>query len=387
MAGKRMNGEGSIYQRKADGRWFGSVVVADEDGNPKRKTVSAKTKDAARVKLKEVLREIELLEAEGLPRPDTTVTVAQLLERWHKMIVATRRETTSINYRFMIDGHIVPFVLPSGRKLGSKKVASLTFDDVDALLDAKRDAGLAPSTRRLIRSMLVQALNQAVKWRIVRQNEAAMSTPVPIMRREGRTMTATQARRFMKAAKDLPLGSLFMLMLMTGVRRGEALGLRWEDVDFKAGVISIRQQLQRIDGQLKATDVKTEKSRRSINLPKSMVEELKVLKSNQGKARLGSELWQDTGYVFTTSIGSPFDPRNVAERFQTACTRAGIGKWHPHELRHTAASLMLAEGVPLQVVSSILGHASIRITSDVYGHVLAPQRKQAAETLASVLVP
>jgi len=117
------------------------------------------------------------------------------------------------------------------------------------------------------------------------------------------------------------------------------------------------------------------------------VQELKVLKANQKKARLGSELWQDTGYVFTTSIGSPFDPRNVAERFQTACTRAGIGKWHPHELRHTAASLMLAEGVPLQVVSSILGHASIRITSDVYGHVLAPQRRQVAETLASVLAP
>lgn len=386
MAGKRMNGEGSIYQRKSDGRWFGSIVVADEDGNPKRKTVSAKTKAAARVRLQEVLRKMEQLQAEGLPRAETTVTVSELLDRWHKMIVATRRETTSINYRFMIDGHIVPFVLPGGRKLGSKKVASITFDDVDALLDAKRKAGLAPSTRRLIRSVLVQALNQAVKWRIVSRNEAAMSTPVPIMRGEGRTMTAIQARQLIKASKELPMGSLFILMLMTGIRRGEALGLRWEDVDLKKGVISIRQQLQRIDGQLKATDVKTEKSRRSINLPKSMVQELKALKASQGKARVESEAWQDTGYVFTSTIGTPLDPRTVAKRFQAACTKAGIGTWHPHELRHTAASLMLAEGVPLQVVSDILGHASIRITSDVYGHVLAPQRRQAAETLAGVLV-
>lgn len=329
---------------------------------------------------------MEQLQAEGLPRAETTVTVSELLDRWHKMIVATRRETTSINYRFMIDGHIVPFVLPGGRKLGSKKVASITFDDVDALLDAKRKAGLAPSTRRLIRSVLVQALNQAVKWRIVSRNEAAMSTPVPIMRGEGRTMTAIQARQLIKASKELPMGSLFILMLMTGIRRGEALGLRWEDVDLKKGVISIRQQLQRIDGQLKATDVKTEKSRRSINLPKSMVQELKALKASQGKARVESEAWQDTGYVFTSTIGTPLDPRTVAKRFQAACTKAGIGTWHPHELRHTAASLMLAEGVPLQVVSDILGHASIRITSDVYGHVLAPQRRQAAETLAGVLV-
>jgi len=386
MAGKRMNGEGSIYQRKSDGRWFGSIVVADEDGRPKRKTVSAKTKETARNKLKAFLREQERLQADGLPPVDTLVTVSQLLDRWHKLIVATRRETTAINYRFVVDRHIVPFVLPGGGRLGSKTVALLTFADVDALLDAKREAGLAPSTRRLIRSVLVQAINQAVKWRVVSRNEAAMSTPVSTKRGEGRSMTPEQARSFMEALKDLPMGCLFMLMLMTGVRRGEALGLRWEDVDFKTGVISICQQLQRTDGQLKATEVKTEKSRRSINLPMSMVEELKAHKGSQARARLESEVWQDTGYVFTTGVGTALDPRNVAKRFDSACNKAGIGKWHPHELRHTAASLMLAEGVPLQVVSAILGHASIRITSDVYGHVLAPQRRQAAETLASVLI-
>jgi integrase len=173
-----------------------------------------------------------------------------------------------------------------------------------------------------------------------------------------------------------------MLMLMTGVRRGEALGLRWEDVDLKKGVISIRQQLQRIDGELKATDVKTEKSRRSINLPASMVDELKAHKSVQAKSRLESPVWHETAFVFTSTVGTPLDPRNVAKRFTSVCRKAKIGKWHPHELRHTAASLMLANGIPLQVVSDILGHASIRITSDVYGHVLAPQRQEAAEVMA-----
>jgi integrase len=378
-----MNGEGSIYQRATDGRWFGSVGVGDEFGKPKRKTVSAKTKEGARQKLKVLIEEQERQESEGLPPIDKTITVAQLLDRWHKVIVATRRQTTAINYRYIIDGHLVGFVLPGGKTLGSKKLALLTFADVDALLDSKLKAGLAPSTRRLIRSVLVQATNQAIKWRIVTRNEAAMSTSVAIPRAAGRSMTAAQARRFMRALADLPLGPLFGLMLVTGVRRGEALGLRWEDVDLKKGVVSIRQQLQRIDGELKATDVKTEKSRRSINLSKSMVQELKAHKAAQAEERLNAEVWQESDYVFTSNVGTPLDPRNVAKRFSSACHKARIGKWHPHELRHTAASLMLANGVPLQVVSDILGHASIRITSDVYGHVLAPQRQEAAETMAS----
>jgi integrase len=383
MAGKRMNGEGSIYQRRSDGRWFGAVVVGDERGEPKRRTVSAKTKESARQKLKRLMEDQERLQAQGLPPIDNTATVSQVLDRWHKVIVATRRETTAINYRYVIDGHLAGFVLPEGRTLGSKKLARLTFGDVDTLLEAKREASLAPSTRRLIRSVLVQAINQAIKWRVVTRNEAAMSTPVSIPRSASRSMTAAQARRLMSALKDLPMGSLFMLMLVTGMRRGEALGLRWEDIDLKKGVISIRQQLQRIDGELKATEVKTDKSRRSINLSKSMVQVLKAHKAAQAKERLESALWHDTGYVFTSTIGTPLDPRNVAKRFLSACRKAKIGTWHPHELRHTAASLMLANGVPLQVVSDILGHASIRITSDVYGHVLAPQRQEAAETMAS----
>jgi integrase len=382
MAGRRMNGEGSIYQRNSDGRWFGSIVVCDELGQPKRRTVSAKSKDEARQKLKRLLEEHERLEAEGLPPIDKSVTVGQLLDRWHKVIVATRRETTAINYRYVIDSHLVGFILPQGRTLGSKKLALLTFADVDALLEAKRDAGLAPSTRRLIRSLLVQAINQAIKWRLVTRNEAAMSTPVSIRRAEGRSMTAAQARRLMTTLKDVPTGSLFMLMLVTGVRRGEALGLRWEDVDLKKGVISIRQQLQRIDGELKVTEVKTEKSRRSINVPKSLVEELKAHKSAQTKTRLETPVWHETGLVFTSAVGTALDPRNVAKRFTSVCRKAKVGKWHPHELRHTAASLMLANGIALQVVSDILGHASIRITSDVYGHVLAPQRQEAAEVMA-----
>ena len=380
-----MNGEGSLCQRKSDGRWFGSIVEPDEEGKLKRRTVSAKTKDAACLKLRRLMEERERLEAEGLPPMDTTVTVSQLLDRWHKVIVATRRETTASNYRYMIDGHIVPFVLPGGRTLGSKKVAKLTFSDVDALLDAKREAGLSASTRRLIRSVLVQATNQAMKWRIVTRNEAAMSTHVTVKRTEGRSLSPAQAKRLMETLKTCSMGSLFTVMLTTGMRRGEALGLRWEDVDLEKGVIHVRQQLQRINGELKATEVKTDRSRRSINLAEPTVVALKEHKAAQKRERLASPAWTETGHVFTTGLGTPLDPRNVAKQFESNCLKAKIGKWHPHELRHSAATLMLATGTPLQVVSAVLGHASIRITGDVYGHVLDPQRQDAADALAGVL--
>jgi integrase len=385
MAGRRMNGEGSLYQRKSDGRWFGSILEPSEDGKLKRRTVSAKTKDAARLKLKSLMDEQVRLETEGLPPTDMTVTVSQLLERWHKVIVATRRETTAANYRYMIDGHIVPFVLPGGRTLGSKKVAKLTFSDVDALLDAKREAGLSASTRRLVRSVLVQAINQAMKWRIVTRNEAAMSTPVTVKRAEGRSLTPEQAKRLVETLETCPMGTLFTVMLTTGMRRGEAIGLRWEDVDLKKRVISVRQQVQRINGELKATEVKTERSRRSINLAQPTVVALKEHKVAQKQTRLASPAWTESGYVFTTGFGTPLDPRNVAKQFESNCLKAKIGKWHPHELRHSAATLMLATGTPLQVVSAVLGHASIRITSDVYGHVLDPQRQDAADALAGIL--
>ena len=380
-----MNGEGSLYQRKSDGRWFGSIIEPDEEGKLKRRTVSAKTKDAARLKLRRLMEELDRLEAEGLPPMDTTVTVSQLLDRWHKVIVATRRETTASNYRYMIDGHIVPFVLPGGITVGSKKVATLTFSDVDALLDAKREVGLSVSTRRLIRSVLVQATNQAMKWRIVTRNEAAMSTPVTVHRSDGRSLSPAQAKQLMETLATAPMGALFTVMLTTGMRRGEAIGLRWEDVNLKKGVISVRQQVQRINGELKATEVKTERSRRSINLAKPTVMALKEHQTVQKRERLASPAWTETGYVFTTGLGTPLDPRNVAKQFEANCLKAKLGKWHPHELRHSAATLMLAAGTPLQVVSAVLGHASIRITSDVYGHVLEPQRQEAADALAGIL--
>jgi integrase len=383
MAGRRMNGEGGLYQR-ADGRWFGAVVLGyDEAGRPRRKTVSARTKEEARQKLRDLQRALE----DGRVLTTGEETVAQLFERWDRDVLSTQvRPLARENYRSVADHHIVPV-------LGKKKVSKLTVADVQNLLATKLAGGpegkpkpLSVSSVRRIRSVLAQALADCVVEGTLTRNVAALAKPPKAQRAEGRTLTPAQAKQLLKAMGAHRLGSLFGLMLSTGLRRGEALGLRWEDVDLKKRVVVVRRQLQRVGGELVTNDVKTAKSRRAVNIAPPVVKMLKSRKAAQAKDRLAAgEAWEETGYVFTTQLGTPLDPRNIQRDFQTICTKAGIGKWHPHELRHSAASLMLAAGVPIQVVSDVLGHSSIRMTADVYGHVLQPQREEAAAALAGVL--
>lgn len=383
MAGRRMNGEGGLYQR-ADGRWFGAVVLGyDAAGHPKRKTVSAKTKDEARKRLKDLQQKID----GGYVPPSRDETVAQLFDRWHRDILSTQvKPLARENYKYIADGHIIP-------TLGNKRVVRLTVADVQHLLAAKLEGGpqgkpspLSISTVQRIRSVLVQALNVCVVDATVTRNVAALTKAPTARRKEGRTLNPEQAKQLLAALREHRLGALFTLMLSTGIRRGEALGLRWDDIDLKAGFVIVRRQLQRVGGELTTNDVKTARSRRSVNLASPVVNALKAHMEMQAAQRgaCGQD-WVDTGYVFTTQSGKPLDPRNIHRDFLAICMKAKLGKWHPHELRHSAASLMLAQGVPLEVVSDVLGHSSIRMTADVYGHILQPQRQGAAEALASVL--
>jgi integrase len=270
--------------------------------------------------------------------------------------------------------------------LGSKKVVNLTSADIDRLLSAKLDSGLSVSTVRRIRSVLGQAIDQGIRWGSVNRNVARLARVPKEQRREGRTLTYEQARRLLKELEGHRHEALYSLMLSTGLRRGEALGLQWRDFDETSRIISVRRQLKREGGSLVTTDTKTARSRRSVNLPRGLVSLLVDHRKHQAEERdVMNELWTDTGFIFTTNFGTPFDPRNLNRDFATICQRAGLGHWHPHELRHSAASLMLASGVKLQVVSEVLGHASIRMTADVYGHILAPDREAAADAMDQAL--
>lgn len=377
MAAKRARGEGTIYRRASDGLWVGAVHFGyDERGRPIRKYVSAKSHAETLRRLEGVRRQRD----EGLPPPDTRLTVKELLRSWHEEELRHRvARSTADNYRSVFEQHVIP-------ALGRKKVAMLSLVDVNGLLARKLDEGLSPSTVQRVRNVLSQALDYAVRQGSISRNVAAQSRGPRNPRPEGRTLTPEQARQFLAALRGHRHEPLFVLMLTTGMRRGEALGLRWDDLDLEAGSAAIRRSLKREGGAIVTGLPKTSRSRRAVNLPQPLVRLLAShgLAQCKAKGELGRE-WQESGFVFTTAHGTPIDPRNLYREFQVVCHEAGLGRWHPHELRHSAASLMLAQGVPLQVVADVLGHASIRMTADVYGHVLPPARKAAADAMTEVL--
>ena len=392
---RRGHGEGSIYRREADGRWVGSVNLGWVNGRRQRKVVYGKTQA-------EVVRKVRLLKADiarGLPAPDDRTTVEELLRRWLSDVMPGRvRPATLHNYRLVAEQHIIPV-------LGKKKLSALSPTDVQALIRMKQESrlprrvrtrngtvarrvagGYSPRTIKLIRGVLGQALRQAERWGMVGRNVVALTDGPRVVQAEGRTLTPEQARSLLRAASGERLEAAFVLMLSLGLRKGEVFGLRWADVDLDNEVITVAQGLSRVDSRLVLGPVKTERSRRKINLPREVVSALRAHRTRQATERLAlGESWRDTSLVFTNEIGAPIDPTNFRHTFDRVTAKAGLIGWHPHELRHSCASLLLAQGVPLEVVSRVLGHSSIRITADVYGHILEPQRQQAADAMSAAL--
>jgi Phage integrase family/Trypsin-like peptidase domain len=189
-----------------------------------------------------------------------------------------------------------------------------------------------------------------------------------------------------KAASKHRLGAMFCVALAVGLRLGEALGLRWEDVDLQNGTLTVRQALQRVEGKLQFVEPKSEKSRRRVQLPEIAVDTLKRHRTRQKKDRLkaGGD-WQDSTVVFTSSVGSPLDERNVRRAFKDVPTAAKLPKMRIHDLRHTCATLLLAQGVHPKVVQEILGHSQISLTMDTYSTVLPTVSRAPAEQMDAVL--
>ena len=377
MTSSRGNHEGSIYRRASDQRWVGQLLLGyDGLGRPIRRFVTAKTRSEVAQKLKQLRRQFD----DGLTVPDAGLKLEALFERWFEDVLRHQvAPSTFSNYRAVTVKHIVP-------ALGKKKISALMVTDVDRLLSSKIDSGLSTSTVRRIRAVLSQCLDQGIRWGVVSRNVASHSRAPRETRKEGRTLSPEQAKQFLAYLKGHRNEALYAVMLSTGLRRGEALGLMWKDLDRDSGVLQIRRQLKREGGTLVTADTKTSRSRRSVNLPPPMLKALLWHERRQETERtaLGTS-WINTDFIFTSAVGTPIDPRNFYREFTKICRDAGMGDWHPHELRHSAASLMLAQGVKLQVVSQVLGHASIRMTADVYGHILDPDRQEAADAMGTLL--
>jgi integrase len=378
MSRRRGNGEGSIYRRKSDGLWVGALSYVDDNGKRRQRVVASgqRQKDVA-AKVKEAQRRLEA----GEPVKDAKTTVAVFVEDWIRKALAAsnRKATTQANYSIIARTHLAP------PPFGALSLDRLRPSDIDALLVAKRAAGYSDSTRRLIYTVCRAMLDIAVRDKLVRRNPAAAVSRPTIKRAEARYLTAAEVGRLLEAAKGDRLEPLIVLMLGTGLRRGEALALHWSDVHLTEGNVRVMWTLARVDRHLIFDEPKTEGSRRFVPLPSPVIDTLKRHRVAQAAERLAAAAWlpwpDHEDLVFPTHIGTPTDPRNALRAFDGIAGRAGLTGVGLHTLRHSAASALIASGAHIKVVQELLGHSSYGITADVYSHVHVDQQREAAERL------
>ena len=271
--------------------------------------------------------------------------------------------------------------------LGRIPLAKLAPADVQQFLNAKLDSGLSPRRVQYLHAVLRRALVMAERWGLVSRNVAKLVDPPRVPRHEIEPLTPEQARRLIEAAAEDRLRALWVTALATGLRQGELLALRWEDVDLDGRkTLRVRHTLARVDGKLELLQPKTDRSRRSVSLPEVVVTALRAHRTRQRMERLvAGSRWQDTGHVFATTIGTPIEAARVTRSFALALERAGLAHIRFHDLRHAAATFLLAQGFTLEDVKNLLGHSSIVLTSNTYGHVLEQRHHQVARGMDAVL--
>ena len=245
-----------------------------------------------------------------------------------------------------------------------------------------RRKGLAESTIRSAYTILRAVLDTAVRDGALGSNPSAAIRRPRVTAKEAPHLTPAEVADLLSAADGGRYVSLFTLLVHTGLRRGEALALQWSDIDLSNGILRVRGTLSRIDGELVVTEPKTAKSKRFVPISEPAERLLRAQQAAQEEERRhAGSAWRQTGLVFTTEFGEPCDPRNAFRALRVAAAKAGLPHAGLQTLRHSAASVMLTRGVPLKVVSDILGHSSIAITGDIYGHVSPDVARQAMSTL------
>lgn len=239
-----------------------------------------------------------------------------------------------------------------------------------------------------MRGVLRTALKQAERWSLVSRNVAALAKPPRSDREPVNPLSPEQARLFIEHSKDSRYGPLFHVAIASGLRQGELFGLRWTDVDLDAGVLHVRCGLQHVNKVWTFVEPKTRKSRRTVFLPASAAAALRVHRKRQLEARLlAGERWQGWDLVFAFTVGTPLAPSNVTAQLHRLLREAGLPRQRFHDLRHCAASLLLAGGVAPRTIVGIMVHGQIAVTMNTYAHLFPELEREAADILDGVLSP
>lgn len=363
-SGRKPNREGSVFQR-ADGRWVAQFSLNDG----KKRQLTRQTEKEAWSALRKALNEVE----QGTIVTGPEQTLSEFLNHWLEEIhKPTLRLSSYIKYRKLIDTYIIP-------ELGHLKLQKLSPQLVQAFYRRKEKQGLASKTVNSIHGVLHKALDTAVRWNMLARNVCDVVSPPRIVKREIQPLTMEQAQQLLTVARGDRLEMVLLLALVTGIRRGELLGLKWADIDFTQGALQIRRTLDYMAhyGYIES-EPKTKSGKRRIILPGFVVEALKQHRVQQLEQRLKvGEAWQESDYVFTGLEGGPLNPRYLLILFGQLLESAGLPHMRFHDLRHSAATLLLSMGVNPKIVQEILGHSNISMTMDVYSHVLPSMQREA----------
>jgi integrase len=371
---KRGNGEGSITKRK-DGRWMARFTVHTAKG-PKRKHISGRTRQEVAEKLSKAVSD----RVGGVVFDGDNETLGAYLQRWIDEVVrGTVKQSTLENYAYIARLHIIP-------ELGRVRLKTLKSRDVRRHYQEKLDVGLSPRTVQIIHTVLRKALQQAVRDDVLPRNVCDAVTAPRQTKKEMQPLTPTQAKILFENVREDRLRALYVLAITAGLREGELLGLRWEDVNLERGLLQVRQQLTRTRDGLSFTAPKRGKAR-VVRLTDMAIAALGAhwVAQNEERTRAGS-LWQETGLVFTSTVGTPIDVGNLTYRsFRPLLKRTDLPRIRFHDLRHTCATLLLSKGTHPKIVQEMLGHANISMTMDTYSHVLPDMQEKAVSAMDDVL--
>ncbi|MDX6758934.1 tyrosine-type recombinase/integrase [Streptomyces sp. F8] len=360
------NGAGTITQRK-DGRYQAAVYVLQPDGTRARKFAYGKTWTECDTKRRELLAKVD----QGVPVPTRSAKLAEWLPYWLENIVRPhRKRTTYAKYETHVRLYLVPL-------LGKKRLESLSVADVRRALvqlQKQTSAATAKESHRVLRT----AIAGACREELVSRNVVSLVEPPKVQVREMSPWELDETLDFLAAARKDPLYPAFVLAIALGLRRGELVGLRWENVDLEKREIRVRSQRQRVRGEAYEDDPKGRRRRQTLPLPGICVAPLRWQRMRQAAMRdAAGEKWEETGYVFTTRTGRPVEPRNVYRSFTRVAKDAGLRVVRLHDARHGTATLLTAAGVPPRVVMEILGHSQIAVTMNVYAHVVQDTQREA----------
>ncbi|MDB4894408.1 MAG: Phage integrase [Firmicutes bacterium] len=378
---KNANGEGTVFKRTRGGKtsWYAELVVGwKADGNKNvLRSPACTLKDDASTWL--ALRRTE--RSQGSLTEPSKQTVAYFMTAWMETTASHEVGASTMQlYRNMFNWYIV-------EPLGQVQLQQLRPQQVQELYHSLMQSGKSPRTVQLVHAVLRRAMAQATTWGLLPKNLMESVKPPKVEHKEVAVLTPDQVVQFIASAKEDRLHAMFLLAVTTGLRRGELLGLRWQDIDMDAGTLTVAQAQKKIGERIEFGTTKTRASRRTIDLPDVVLVAFKLWRREQAKERLRvGEAWVHPELVFTSTIGSPVHPKNMLDRnFRDVLERAELPRIRFHDLRHTAATLLLANGVNARVLMDVLGHSQINITLGLYGHVLREQKKEAAQKVDAFL--